>query len=173
MSVIGPPTPELKATIDDDVAEFTSLLASTLRDLKRAGPAPAQLREAVESASLGNRHMPALLAVAAAGPITVSDLARRLGLLLSTTSTIVGQLSRAGLLTRTEDDEDRRRTIVQLHEDYRTAMEEWLQIAMAPVRETLQRLSPQARAHFMQGWRILHEEASAAACSDHAGDCEP
>lgn len=173
MSVIGPPTSELKATIDDDVAEFTSLLASTLRDLKRAGPAPAQLRDAVESASLGNRHMPALLAVAAAGPITVSDLARRLGLLLSTTSTIVGQLSRAGLLTRTEDDEDRRRTIVQLHEDYRTAMEEWLQIAMAPVRETLQRLSPQARAHFMQGWRILHREAAQAACADDAGGCEP
>jgi DNA-binding MarR family transcriptional regulator len=117
--------------------------------------------------------MPALLAVAAAGPITVSDLAKRLGLLLSTTSTIVGQLSRAGLLTRTEDDEDRRRTIVQLHDDYGTAIAEWLEVAMAPVREALQQLSPQARAHFMQGWRILHQEASRAACSDHGSGCEP
>jgi DNA-binding MarR family transcriptional regulator len=172
MTVIGSPAPGQQTTIDDDVAEFTSLLATTLRDLKRAGPAPAQLREAVERASLGNRHMPALLAVAAAGPITVSDLARRLGLLLSTTSTIVGQLSRAGLLTRTEDDEDRRRTIVHLHEDYREAMEEWLEVAMAPVRETLRQLSPQARAHFMQGWRILHREASQAACPDGVGGCE-
>lgn len=173
MSATGTPTPERQASVDDDVAEFTSLLATTLRDLKRAGLAPEKLREAMDRASLGNRHMPALLAVAAAGPITVSDLAKRLGLLVSTTSTIVGQLSRAGLLTRTEDDADRRRTIVHLHEDYGKAMAEWLEVATAPVRETLQQLSPQARAHFMQGWRILHAEASRAAGSDDAGGCEP
>ena len=67
--------------------------------------------------------MPALLAVAAAEPIGVSELARRLGLMLSSTSTIVGELSRAGLLERAEDDQDRRRTIVRVHEDYRRCME--------------------------------------------------
>ncbi len=60
----------------------------------------------------------------------------------------------------TEDDQDRRRTIVRVHEDYRDAMEGWLEVAFAPVRNTLERLSPQARAHFMEGWRILQEEAA-------------
>jgi hypothetical protein len=41
------------------------------------------------------------------------------------------------------------------------------------VRVTLEQLSPQARAHFMQGWRILHQEASRAACSDDSAGCEP
>ena len=118
--------------------------------------------------------MPALLAVAAAGPISVTDLAKRLGLLLSSTSTIVGELSRAGLLERAEDDEDRRRTIVRLHEDYRDAMEAWLEVAVAPVRNALERLSPQARAHFMEGWRILQEEAALRGSNDVDvdGDCE-
>ena len=84
--------------------------------------------------------MPALLAVAAAGPLSVSELARRLGLGLSTTSAIVGQLSRAGLLERAEDDADRRRTIVRLHEDYSTALGAWLKQALAPLRGTLERL---------------------------------
>ena len=71
----------------------------------------------------------------AAEPISVSELAKRLGLLLSSTSTIVGELSRAGLLERAEDEHDRRRTIVRVHEDYRAAMEGWLEIALAPIRD--------------------------------------
>lgn len=140
------PAPRAKdqspASVEEDVAEFASLLSTTLRDLKSAGPPPAGIRDAIERPPLGKRHMPALLAVAAAGPISVSDLARRLGLLLSSTSTIVGQLSRAGLLERAEDEEDRRRTIVRLHEDYRVAMEAWLDTAIAPVRSALKQLSP-------------------------------
>src|SRR5258707_2421374 len=118
------------------------------------------MRDAMERSSLGKRHATALLAVAAAEPIGVSELAKRLGLLLSSTSTIVGELSRAGLLERAEDDSDRRRTIVRLHEDYREVMEAWLAVALAPIRNTLQRLSPQARQHFMDGWRVLQQEAA-------------
>ena len=119
-------------------------------------------------------ELTALLAVAAAEPISVSALAKRLGLLLSSTSTIVGELSRAGLLERAEDDRDRRRTIVRVHEDYRKAMEGWLEIAVAPIRQTLERLSPQARAHFMEGWRILGEEAALhGSDEDQTADCEP
>jgi DNA-binding MarR family transcriptional regulator len=150
---------EPQTSVQEDLTELTSLLAATLRDLKSASPPPTELADAIDRASLGKRHVPALLAVAAAGPISVSDLAVRLGLLLSSTSTIVGELSRAGLLERTEDEEDRRRTIVCVHKDYRDAMGVWLAVAVAPVRNTLERLSPEARRHFMEGWRILQEEA--------------
>src|ERR1700736_318965 len=137
-------------SVEEDLAELTALIPVTLHDLRSAVPAPMPMRDAMERASLGKRHASALLAVAAAEPISVSELAKRLGLLLSSTSTIVGELSRAGLVERAEDDQDRRRTIVRVHEDYRDAMEGWLEIAIAPIRHTLERLSPQARAHFME-----------------------
>jgi DNA-binding MarR family transcriptional regulator len=130
------------------------------------------MRDAMERSSLGKRHATALLAVAAAEPIGVSELAKRLGLLLSSTSTIVGELSRAGMVERAEDDEDRRRTIVRVHQDYRDAMEGWLEIAIAPFRTALERLSPEGRAHFMEGWRILQEEAAARGSDGVAEDCD-
>jgi DNA-binding MarR family transcriptional regulator len=161
-------------SIDEDLTELAALLPVTLHDLKSAVPAPMPMRDAMERASLGKRHAPALLAVAAAEPISVSHLANRLGLLLSSTSTIVGELSRAGLVERAEDDEDRRRTIVRVHADYRDAMEEWLTMALAPLRTTLERLSPAARAHFMEGWRILRREAALRGSEeDERASCEP
>jgi DNA-binding MarR family transcriptional regulator len=174
MAVKSYPNSKSAPSVQEDLTEFTYLMTTTLRDLKSAGPPPIEIRDALDRAPLGKRHMPALLAVAAAGPISVSDLAKRLGLLLSTTSTLVGELSRAGLLERAEDDEDRRRTIVRLHEDHREAMEAWLEVAVAPIRNALERLSPQARAHFMEGWRILQEEAALRGSDeDQSADCEP
>src|SRR5271154_1775850 len=112
-------------TIEEDVDELSSLLWETFRGLKQSSPAPRELHDAALRGSLGPRHMPALLAVAAAGPLSVSELARRLGLGLSTTSAIVGQLSRAGLLDRAEDDADRRRTIVRLNAVRSEVIAEW------------------------------------------------
>src|SRR6202049_2514469 len=140
MAVKINPQTESRPSVEDELTELAALLPVTLHDLKSAVPAPMPMRGAMERAALGKPHAPALLAVAAAEPISVSELARRLGLLLSSTSTIVGELSRAGLLERAEDDDDRRRTIVRLHEDYRDAMEGWLEVAMQPIRNTLERL---------------------------------
>jgi DNA-binding MarR family transcriptional regulator len=160
-------------SVDEDLTELTSLVPVTLHDLKSAVPAPMPMRDAMERSSLGKRHASALLAVAAAEPIGVSELAKRLGLLLSSTSTIVGELSRAGLVERAEDDQDRRRTIVRVHEDYREAMEGWLEVAIAPFRHALERLSPEARRHFMEGWSILREEAARHGSDRVDSDCEP
>jgi len=164
-------TTERQAAVDDQVAEFLMLLAATTRNLKSAAPPPERLREAVVRSGLGPRHLPALLTTALAGPLSVTELSQRIGLRLSTTSTLFGQLSRAGLLERVEDDDDRRRTIVHLPREYRAEMTTWIERAFAPVRTTLQRLSPQARADFMEGWRILHEEASRTTPADDGDVC--
>jgi DNA-binding MarR family transcriptional regulator len=174
MTVKSNPKTQPRPSVEDDIAELTSLMPITLHDLRSSVPAPMPMRDAMERTSLGKRHATALLAVAAVEPVGVSELAKRLGLLLSSTSTIVGELSRAGLLERSEDDQDRRRTIVRVHEDYRDAMEGWIEVALAPVRHTLERLSPPARAHFMEGWRILQEEAALGGSDeDQSADCEP
>jgi DNA-binding MarR family transcriptional regulator len=168
-----PPTAtstEQDRSLESDLEELSSLVWGTFRGLKQSSPPPQVLRDAVERASLGPRHMPALRAVATAGPMSVSELARRLGLGLSTTSAIVGQLSRAGLLERAEDDADRRRTIVRLDGEYCEAIGTWAIQSLTPLRDTLERLPPRARAQFLEGWRILHEQATRAA-SDDAEDC--
>jgi DNA-binding MarR family transcriptional regulator len=144
----------------ESLDELSSLLGETVRALKHSYPPPQQLREAVERGSLGPRHLPALLVLARAEPLSVSELANRLGLELSSTSSIVGGLSRAGLLRRAEDDADRRRTIVSLHDDYRPLIVAWAEQALSPLRSTLERLTPSARESFLEGWRILHEEAT-------------
>jgi DNA-binding MarR family transcriptional regulator len=170
MAVKSNPQTESRPSVEDDLIELASLVPLTLHDLKNSVPAPMPMRDAMERTALGKRHASALLAIAATEPIGVSELAKRLGLLLSSTSTMVGELSRAGLVERAEDDQDHRRTIVRVHEDYRDAMEGWLEIALAPMKNTLERLPPQARWHFMEGWRILGEEA--AAHSSTSEDCE-
>ncbi len=173
MSVTSDPETEPRPGVEDDLAELTAMLPVTLQYLKSAVPAPMPMRDAMERASLGKRHGSALLAVAAVEPVGVSELAKRLGLLLSSTSTVVGELSRAGLIERREDERDRRRTIVRVHEDYRDAMEGWLEGALTPVRNTLEQLSPQAREHFMEGWRILQKEAALLASDEDLGaECE-
>ena len=155
----------------DDLTELVGLLGETLAGLKRSGPPPPELVGAFERASLGPRHFPALLALTMTGPLSVTDLAKRLGHTLPTTSTIVGQLSRAGLLERAEDEADRRRTIVRLHSDYDGVIGEWVALALTPLRCTLERLPASARAQFMEGWRILHEEATRSAGVAGTEDC--
>jgi DNA-binding MarR family transcriptional regulator len=146
--------------VEEDLEELTSLLGGTFRGLKQSAPAPQQLLDAATDESLGPRHMPALIAIATVEPLSVTELARRLGLGLSTTSAIVSELSRAGLVERTEDEADHRRTIVRLQERHREAIGKWVVQARAPLRSALERLSPGARRSFMEGWRILHEEAT-------------
>jgi DNA-binding MarR family transcriptional regulator len=155
----------VKDAVEDDLRTLAGHMRPVFAALKRGGPTPAVFEEAFERASLGMRHIPVLMTVAlegelSDGELSVSDLAHKLELSLSATSLMVGELSRAGLLERAEDEHDRRRTIVRVAEPYSEGVESWLQERLEPMRRTLERLSPRARAHFLEGWRILHEEAA-------------
>ena len=171
MAVKNASTRRQQKVSDADVAELTLVLGETLHALKQTRQPPDDLKAALEEASLAPRHVPALLTVAIGGPLSVSELAKRIGLGLPTTSTIVGELSRAGLVERAEDEADRRRTIVRLHPDHEDAMAEWAHEALAPLRTTLERLSPEARAHFLDALRTLHEEATRDRAAG-SGDCD-
>jgi DNA-binding MarR family transcriptional regulator len=145
--------------VEAALTELLRLVPPVLAALKHAPPPPESVRRVFEQASLGPRHRPAVMAVALEGEMSVSRLAERIGLSLSTTSLLVGELSRAGLLERSEDDGDRRRTLVRLNSSYRDEASEWLAERLVPFRRTLERLSPRARADFLEGWRILEEES--------------
>ncbi len=161
------------ASVEAAAIELIGRFGRVFRALKEsAGPAPADLIAIFDGASLGKRHGPVLFALALESELSVSELAARIGLGVPTTSLLVGELSRTGLVTRTEDDKDRRRTIVALHDDHRQAIEAWIQHAMTPVRRTLSRLSVPERAVFIDAWRILDEESGGAGSSSDSSECE-
>jgi DNA-binding MarR family transcriptional regulator len=144
----------------DDVREVLRLLGTIIRGLKRGGPdPPAALSDAFESGHLGPRHIPVLMTLILDGPLGVSDLAHRIGLSVATTSLMVGELDRVGLVEWAEDDSDRRRTIVRLPEEHRTVIDAWAQGRFAPVRRALGRMSGKERAHFIEGLRVVAEES--------------
>ena len=151
---------EISNPVEADLRMLAGYMRPVFAALKRGGPMPAPFEQAFEQASLGMRHVPVLMTVMLEGELSVSDLAHKLELSLSATSLMVGELNRAGLLERAEDEHDRRRTIVRVSAQYREGVDAWLHERLEPMRRTLERLSPRARANFLEGWRILHEEAS-------------
>jgi DNA-binding MarR family transcriptional regulator len=154
----------------DDVREVLRLFVSVVTGLKRGrDEVPAGLREAFEGGGLGPRHVPVLMTVGFGGPLSVSEIAERIGLSLATTSLMVGELDRHGLVERAEDERDRRRTMVRLPEAYRALVDSWAQTRYAPVARALERLSPTARKHFMEGLAVLAEEASKSLAADVSG----
>jgi DNA-binding MarR family transcriptional regulator len=149
-----------------DAEELLNLLTGVFRLLKkRAGGSPKheELRLAFEQGELGDRHVSPLIALIIGGPASVGELAERIGLTLGTTSLLVGELSRAGLVERREDDRDRRRTIVSISEPVAAVMRPWLRETLKPLGRSLDRMSATQRAHFMDGLRILGEEIGRSA----------
>jgi DNA-binding MarR family transcriptional regulator len=144
--------------LDADLHELVQIMGPVLKALKNGDPPSAGIAQALDSGRLGPRHGSVLLALAFSGPSSVSELAKRLGLSVSTVSLMVGELSREGLVSRTEDDSDRRRTIVRIHDDYATELNVWTHERMGPLRRALARMKPSERAAFMAGWRVLREE---------------
>ncbi len=156
--------------VEHDLHELLALLGKVLPALKRGGGDPPNvLVEAAQRASLGPRHAPVLIMAALQRDLSVSELAERIGLSVSTTSLMVGELSRAGVVERVEDDRDRRRTLVRLHPDHAAEVASWMQARIAPIRRTLERLPPPTRAQFLEGWRVLDEEVGAEGLDGDAG----
>jgi DNA-binding MarR family transcriptional regulator len=105
-------------------------------------PIPAALR----GLDLAARHLALLAYLQYEGPLTVSQLAGRLEVAPTTVSLMVGDLSRQGILTRSEDDADRRRRIVAIAPNYAAPITEWLSGSATAWTEVLAALTPAERA---------------------------
>ncbi|MET9294132.1 MarR family transcriptional regulator [Streptomyces sp. NPDC003077] len=112
---------------------------------------PERLREAMESNGLTPRHGAVLPQLLAGPPLSVSELAGRLHISLSTASELVGALSRAGIVERNEDPANRRRTLVSLAAPYRPLLETFLARRLEPLLRALDGLSPADRSGFLAG----------------------
>jgi DNA-binding MarR family transcriptional regulator len=159
-------TVETQPGVEAALLELLRVMPQVIRALKRQGQhqggiEPNPLAKLFTSGSLGPRHVPVVVAIAVAGPITVTELAHRLGVGVSAASLMVGELARAGVLERHVDELDRRRTLVSISEPYRGGCEQFALERLAPVRRALERMGPDIRAHFLAGWHALAAETGA------------
>lgn len=139
-----------------ELAALLPLLPQLVRAMtRRMAEVPPSLKSVWEAHSLAPRHMNVLLTLSLAGPMSVTDLSARLGVGLATASLLVGELSRVGLVARKEDDEDRRRTIVELAPDHSEAVAGYLSRRSGLLAAALAPLSPAERAGLERGLRAI------------------
>jgi DNA-binding MarR family transcriptional regulator len=128
---------------------FPRVIREMRRHQDRTTPAAAM--------ALGPRHVAALEQLRD-GPMTVGDLAARLGLTMSTVSGILAGLDLAGFIERAPDTADRRRTIVAIAPGQRPAAEQWLDGVAAPLARVLARLRADERSAFLKAMGMLEAE---------------
>ena len=139
----------------DRVAELRQHLRRVMRGLwSRRRPTP-ELLELVEGASLGRRHVALLAHVGGEGGRSVGELARELGLSLPAASTLARELEEHGLITRSEDPADRRRTVVGLAPATETAVRGWLASRSLPLEKALAALTEEEQEAFLKGLAAL------------------
>jgi len=108
-------------------------------------------------APLSPRHVAALEQLRG-GPVTVGELASRLGLTLPTVSGVLADLDRAGFVTRHADPADRRRTIAQIADGKKELVSQWLDGAAGPLARVLDKLSPSEQQAFLKAMDLLETE---------------
>jgi DNA-binding MarR family transcriptional regulator len=116
-----------------------------------------QGRAAPPPAPLSPRHVAALEQIRG-GPLTVGELASRLGLTLPTVSGVLADLDRAGLVERRPDPADRRRTIVQIIPGQAALIGQWLDGAAQPLARVLDQLTPGEQEAFLKAMDLLETE---------------
>lgn len=139
-----------------ELTDVIPLLATLSKLMARAShQVPPNLKAVWMTHALAPRHMNLLLSLALGGPMSVSDLSTRLEVGLATTSLLVGELSRVGLVERSEDPDDRRRTMVDLSPAHRKTVGNFLSQKAGLFRTALGPLEPQERAALVKGLRSI------------------
>lgn len=160
------PEPDLEAAVHEFFVQFGRTTAA-FKSLYRCPPAAMQAL--ISSKVLGPRHVPVMVRLATEGPMSVGELAERLGVSLPTASLLVGELSRQGLVERREDERDRRRTIVTVADRYRDDMVSAYATRSEPIRRALAGMTPAERRTLIKGFRLIGEAYERAAAELEAG----
>jgi DNA-binding MarR family transcriptional regulator len=111
-------------------------------------------------APLSQRHAAALEEMSD-GPLTVGELAARLGLSLPTVSGVLADLDRAGYVERQPDPDDRRRTIARITPAKASLIAQWLDGAASPIARVLDQLDTAEQEAFLKAMSLLETELRA------------
>ena len=148
-------------------AESTELFLALTGVVKRLRRRPLTVSSGLKAAFSGTapapRHIAALVHVATDGPIGMTELAERLTVSLATASQVVTELADWGLVERSTDSSDRRRTYVALAPAHARAIRGLLDSRLRPIERALARLEPDERRALLRGLTVLAEELDPAA----------
>ncbi|MBF6454045.1 MarR family winged helix-turn-helix transcriptional regulator [Nocardia cyriacigeorgica] len=139
-----------------DALSHVPLISASFR--RAHSDMPEALRATFQTHGLGPRHGAILTQLMAGEPASVTDLARRLGVSLSTASQLVGDLARADLVLREEDPRNRRRTLVSIAGAIRPIFEQFLAVRSAALLRAIARLEPTDRQAFLAGLAAWAQE---------------
>ena len=143
--------------VDDGVRALLLLMPRLVGRAKRLAP-PA----ALQALDLTPRHLSLLALLLSDGPDTVTSLAERLEVATTTVSLVVGDLAKKGVLQRHRDEQDRRRTIVDIADGHRPAVQEWLAPAADAWRTVIEPLTPEQRSLLVEALDAYDREVAAA-----------
>ncbi|MBC6463670.1 MarR family winged helix-turn-helix transcriptional regulator [Actinomadura sp. HBU206391] len=144
-------------SVDEGVRTLLLLMPRVVGRIKRS-----RVPRELQSLSLAPRHLSLLAYLLFDGPMSVNELADRLEIVPATASLMIGDLSRQGVIDRREDEADRRRTIVSVADDHRTAVEGWLAKGAEAWKKALQPLTPAQRRTFIDTLHVYERELNAA-----------
>jgi DNA-binding MarR family transcriptional regulator len=146
-------------TASAEATELFFAVGAVVKRLRR-NPLPDQdgLAAALQGMSPAPRHIVALVQVATEGPIGMSELAERLSVSLATASQVVSDLADWGLVGRTTDDADRRRTFVTVAPEHEATIRALVDSRLRPLERTLARLEPDEQHALLRGLAVLAEE---------------
>jgi DNA-binding MarR family transcriptional regulator len=109
------------------------------------------------------RQAKLLYVVATAGELSMSEIAARLGVTVSTSSGAVERLVELGLLTRSDDPNNRRQVCVSITEMGSTTLGHLRELSGRQLRTLLERVSDEDLDIIERATRILAEAVSDAA----------
>lgn len=147
---------------------------TTTRRAAAGNPAVEEVLELFWAVGHGLRHDSSLLeidltmaqtrtlfVVEQEGPLPVGRIGDRLGVTLPTASHLVDRLTSAGLVERTEDPQDRRRTLVAASAEGRRLIESIWQRGRQHMRKVVARLDARDLAALARGLGALAREVRA------------
>jgi DNA-binding MarR family transcriptional regulator len=141
---------------DEQIARARDSLQRVMRGLWGRRRPPFGLTPPAEGEPrLGRRHIGLLAQIGVEGERSVGELAHALGLSLPAASKLIRDLEARGLVVRSEDPADRRRTVVTLASATREGVHSWLDERDRPLRAALDALSEEERAGFLKGLDAL------------------
>lgn len=134
-----------------ETEEILAHLRALRRDLLRNPFADAA------GSGLTGPQVTVMACLVGAGPLTLTGLSQQLGISHSTASGIVDRLQARGLVRRTPDTEDRRRTRIIVTEDVTRYVRDLEEGPSGRLAAALANASPAQRRAIREGLRLLRE----------------
>ncbi len=134
-----------------ETEEILAHLRALRRDLLRNPFADAA------GSGLTGPQVTVMACLVGAGPLTLTGLSQQLGISHSTASGIVDRLQARGLVRRTPDTEDRRRTRIIVTEDVTRYVRDLEEGPSGRLAAALANVSPAQRRAIREGLRLLRE----------------